>query len=216
MAEPVILSQQHAWVQHVLYEMRDVSVHVNRLIFRQNLRKLGWALGLALSSKLTYHPVSANTPLGQKICQRMVVQPVLAMVLRAGLPLAEGLLDIFPDADVSFTGAMRKEDGEDELNIELSYQAAPSIEKRPLILIDPMLATGSTIVEVASALMNQGRPSEIFVVSALASAAGIRFVSERLPQALLYLADVDPELNDKKYIVPGLGDAGDLCFGLKR
>lgn len=209
------MSHDQLWVQHLLYDLRDVRAQSNRLIFRQNLQKLGWVLGLAVASKLPYRLDKAKTPLGEKECMRIEKQPVLAMILRAGMPLTNGLMDIFPEADVSFIGAMRVGEESSDQKIELTYLASGSLEDRPLVIVDPMLATGRTVERALKALAVYGKASHVYVVSALASKSAVTFIMENYSYVQLVLGDIDPELNDKNYIIPGLGDAGDLSFGTK-
>ena len=214
-----VLSNTPSAANEYIAELRDCKVQTDRMRFRDNLRRLGVALGLELSKRLKYAPQWVETPLGQCRVERMHEQPVLATILRAGLPLHEGLASVFDRADQAFVTACRRYSDADHSSFEIAIEAlsSPSLTGRILILADPMLATGASLVQVANAMIqSHGTPSEIHVVAAIASEQGIQAVASALPAGShLWVGAVDPELSDRGYILPGLGDAGDLAFGPK-
>lgn len=197
-------------------EMRDVNIQGDRLRFRRNLERLGEILAYEVSKTLEYSPVSIQTPLGIASSQTLVQQPVLATILRAGLPMYYGFSNVFDHAESAFSGAYRGQHKEDyTFEITTDYLAAPRLEGRPLILVDPMLATGKSLLATYKLLESHGKPSQVHIAVALASKQGIAFIEENLPTAYIWAGAIDNDLNQKSYIVPGLGDAGDLCFGGK-
>jgi uracil phosphoribosyltransferase len=198
-----------------LFELRDKKIQQDRMRFRQNLTRLGEVMAYEISKKLTYHPVVVDTPLQTMNALVLNQQPVLITVLRAGLPYFQGFLNYFDQSDSGFIGAYRKE-GEKELTIQLDYLAAPSLESKVVILIDPMLATGNSVIRSVSALLKHGRPSHIYVASLVAAPEGVKNINEQLQvPCSLFTVSMDDRLNKDFYIVPGLGDAGDLSFGEK-
>lgn len=199
-----------------LAELRNVDVQQNRMQFRQNLERLGMALAFEVSKSMAYHTVEIQTPLGTKAVRTFVQQPVLVTVMRASLPLYNGFLQVFDQADTAFIGAYRSAHKEDHsFEIALEYIASPSIEGREIILLDPMLATGKSLLQAYNALLKYGIASKVHIVAAIASANGLAFIEKELPNAQLWIGDIDPILDENSYIVPGLGDAGDLSFGVK-
>jgi uracil phosphoribosyltransferase len=209
------LSQKPSVANRFLAEMRDVRIQTDPMRFRRNLERLGEVLAYELSKTLPFAPADIETPLGVDSTQLPSEHPVLATILRAGLPLHQGLLNYFDRAENAFVSAYRRhhKDGTFEINVE--YVSCPRLDDRVLILCDPMLATGASMVKVAKALFRYGKPAQIHLVSAIASADGVQYVRRNLPQAQLWVGAVDDELTAKSYIVPGLGDAGDLAYGLK-
>jgi uracil phosphoribosyltransferase len=197
-------------------EMRDVQIQKDRLRFRKNLERLGEVLAYEVSKSLQYEQVQIQTPLGVATSFGLVQQPVLATILRAGLPMYYGFLEVFDRAESAFSGAYRGQHKEDyTFEITTDYLAAPRLEGRPLILIDPMLATGKSLLATYKLLQAHGQPAQVHIAVALASNQGISFIEKNLPDAFIWAGAIDAELNQKSYIVPGLGDAGDLCFGGK-
>ncbi len=211
-----ILSHEFPLIQHFLFEIRDVGVQKDREKFRRNLERIGTMMAWQLSSFLEYEAVEAQTPLGTKLCMRLSSQLVLGTVLRAGIPFWNGFLEVFPNAEVCFAGAYRAKETEGELpKIDMHYLVNPPLDDKTLILIDPMLATGQSLVTVLNHLTKNERPKKIFVCALIATHQGISFVQSKFPHASFWLADIDDGLDSRHYIVPGLGDAGDLSFGEK-
>jgi uracil phosphoribosyltransferase len=202
-------------LQQYVAELRDVEIQRDRMRFRKNLERIGFIIGYEISKTLQWEEYQVTTPLGVALCKRLSVQPVLASILRAGLALHHGLLQVFDQADNAFIGAYRKHDSEESFSIELQYFTSPSLTDRVLIICDPMLATGQSVVQAVKKLIVAGKPSHIHVVSVIASAEGIGYIKNHLTNTTIWTGAVDDELTAKAYIVPGLGDAGDLCFGEK-
>lgn len=211
------LQESNSILNKFVSEIRNVKVQNDSLRFRRNIERIGEVLGYELSKKLSYSSNSIETPLGKKEEQLINNNIVLCSILRAGLPLHQGLLNYFDDAENAFISAYRhhpKNDAEFEIVVE--YFAAPSIDNKTLLLADPMLATGQSLVAVLEAIKKYGTPKEIHVVAVIGSLEGIEFIKNKFPENThLWIAAIDDELNSKGYIVPGLGDAGDLAFGAK-
>jgi uracil phosphoribosyltransferase len=211
----VNLSEQHSLVSNWLAEIRDVSVQTDRMRFRRNLERIGEAAAYEISKVLPFTEQEVQTPLGIATCKLLKEQPVLATILRAGLPLHQGLLNYFDKADNAFISAYRKHNKDGSFEISLDYVSCPDLEGRILIISDPMLATGSSLVKTIHFLKEEGGPSAIHIVTAIACTVGIEYVKREDPSVTIWCGDIDEELTAKGYIVPGLGDAGDLAFGTK-
>ncbi|MEO2061530.1 MAG: uracil phosphoribosyltransferase [Christiangramia sp.] len=198
-------------------QLRDISIQNDRLRFRRNIERLGEILGYELSKTLSFSEKQIQTPLGKSIQFLPDDEIVICSILRAGLPLHQGLLNYFDDAENSFISAYRHHPNNDEqFEILVEYLASPSLEGKTLILADPMLATGRSFVNVYNALQKMGTPETIHLVSIIGSEEGIEYLEKELPEKTrLWIAAVDEKLDKNGYIVPGLGDAGDLCFGNK-
>lgn len=211
------LVKQHSVASHFLAELRDVEVQGDAMRFRRNLERIGEVLALELSRTLSYEDREVNTPLGVAPVKSLCEQPVLATILRAGLPMHQGMLNYFDRADNAFVSAYRKHrKGEDTFEIEVEYLSSPSLEDRVLVLCDPMLATGQSMVLVYRALLRLGIPKTLHVVSAIASAEGLEYARRHLPAGTrFWIGAIDEEMTAQAYIVPGLGDAGDLAYGKK-
>ena len=211
------LVKQHSVASHFLAELRDVEVQGDAMRFRRNLERIGEVLALELSRTLSYEDREVNTPLGVAPVKSLCEQPVLATILRAGLPMHQGMLNYFDRADNAFVSAYRKHrKGEDTFEIEVEYLSSPSLEDRVLVLCDPMLATGQSMVLVYRALLRLGIPKNLHVVSAIASAEGLEYARRHLPAGTrFWIGAIDEEMTAQAYIVPGLGDAGDLAYGKK-
>jgi len=209
------LSQQHSLISNWVAELRDISVQTDRMRFRRNLERIGEATAYEISKVLPFVESEIQTPLG--IAQHKVLkeQPVLATILRAGLPLHQGLLNYFDKADNAFISAYRKHDKQGGFEISLEYISCPELDNRVLIISDPMLATGSSLVKTIHFLKEEGNPREIHIVTAIACTVGIEYVKREEPSVTIWCGDIDEELTAKGYIVPGLGDAGDLAYGSK-
>jgi uracil phosphoribosyltransferase len=209
--------QAPSLVSALLAQVRDVRIQRDRQRFRCNLERLGAFIGYEISKKLDYEVRDIRTPLGIAPCATLSGQPVLATILRAGLPLHQGLLQAFDEADNAFISAYRRHCGAGgEFEIEIEYLSSPDIADRVVILSDPMLATGSSMVLALRALQQRGTPRRIHVVAVVASRQGLAYAREHLPgDTEFWIGAIDDELNAKAYIVPGLGDAGDLAYGEK-
>jgi uracil phosphoribosyltransferase len=210
------LSKNNSLLNHWVAELRDVNVQNDRMRFRRNLERIGEVAAYELSKSLVYKTVDVTTPLGTASTPLLEKQPVLATILRAGLPLHQGMLNYFDKADNAFISAYRKHHPDGSFEISLEYLSCPDLNGRVLILCDPMLATGASLVETIQAIQKSYTPSQIHIVVTIASQKGIEHVEKELGAAIpIWCAAIDPTLNDKSYIVPGLGDAGDLAFGTK-
>jgi uracil phosphoribosyltransferase len=198
-------------------EIRDETIQKDSLRFRRNIERIGEILGYELSKTLTYNAKKITTPLGTKTINLITEKIVLCSILRAGLPLHQGLLNYFDDAENAFISAYRNHpDGSKNFEIVIEYFASPDINNKTLLLADPMLATGKSLVGVYEGIKKFGTPKNIHLICVIASTTGILFIKEHFPSdTTLWIAAIDDELNDKGYIVPGLGDAGDLAFGAK-
>jgi uracil phosphoribosyltransferase len=211
-----VLTDTPSLACHFIAEMRDSSIQSDALRFRKNMERVGELLAYEISKRLSYTPEPVATPLGVAVVPHLVEQPVLATILRAGLPLHQGLLNFFDKADSAFIGAYRGQHYEDyTFDIALEYIATPSLKDKVVLLIDPMLATGKSLVYAYQALLKYGKPKEVHVVSAIAARPGIAYLAIKMPEVKIWVGAIDEDLNDKFYIVPGLGDAGDLAFGKK-
>lgn len=211
-----VLTEKASIANHFIAELRDKQVQKDSMRFRRNMERIGELLAYELSKKLAYEPIQISTPLGAKDTVLLKQQPVLATILRAGLPLFQGFVNYFDKADSAFIGAYRGKHKQDEsFDIELHYAVAPDLRERTLILIDPMLATGKSAVKAYNSLLQYGMPANTHLVAAVASQQGIAYIQEQLPLCQLWFGAVDEKLNSKAYIIPGLGDAGDLAFGTK-
>src|SRR5258705_12086574 len=211
----VNLSQQHSLVSNWISELRDVNIQSDRMRFRRNLERIGEIAAYEISKVLAFKEAEVETPLGTATSKLLENQPVLATILRAGLPLHQGLLNYFDKADNAFISAYRKHNKDGTFEISLDYISCPEIEDRVLIISDPMLATGSSLVKTIQFLKEEGKPKQIHIVVAIACTVGIEYVKREEPSVTLWCGDIDDELTAKGYIVPGLGDAGDLAFGVK-
>ena len=211
-----ILTENNSVANQFLAELRDKEGQRDAMRFRRNLERLGEIFAYEISKTLMYQNRDVPTQLGAKITQQISQPVVLVTILRAGLPLHQGLLNFFDKSENAFIGAYRgKHDEKEAFEIEMDYITSPDIQDKVLIISDPMLATGKSIEKAYHAMLRYGIPSKTHIVSAIASRRGIRFLKARLPQCRLWIGDVDEDLNSKSYIVPGLGDAGDLAFGGK-
>ncbi len=210
-----VLTQQNTAANHFLAELRNRDLQQDRMRFRRNLERLGEVFAYEISKTLTYEPAEIETPLGIAETALLAEQPVLATILRAGIPMHQGMLNVFDQADSAFIGAYRKTKKSGAFEIRKEYVSTIDLNNRTLILIDPMLATGKTVVLTCKELLDDFDIKSLIIVSAIASEEGIMHVQAFLPQAQLWVGSVDSELTSKAYIVPGLGDAGDLAYGVK-
>jgi uracil phosphoribosyltransferase len=211
----VNLSQQHSLISNWVAELRDVAIQTDRMRFRRNLERIGEVAAYEISKVMPFVDKEIATPLGTADHKVLAEQPVLATILRAGLPLHAGLLSFFDRADNAFISAYRKHNKDGSFEISLDYVSCPELENRVVIISDPMLATGSSLVKTIHFLKAEGKPKEIHIVVAIACTVGIEYVIREEPSVTIWCGDIDDELTAKGYIVPGLGDAGDLAFGTK-
>jgi len=211
------VSRQNSILNKFIAEIRDKEIQKDSLRFRTNIERMGEIISYEMSKTLDYKEKEITTPLGIKKMNVLNDQIVLASILRAGLPLHMGVLRIFDDAENAFISAYRKhEQNKNDFSIQIDYIATPSIENKVLVLVDPMLATGQSLVAVYKKLKKFGIPKNLHVISIIGSRQGIDYLQQYLPPGThLWIADFDKHLNDKGYIVPGLGDAGDLAYGKK-
>ena len=209
------LSERHSLVSNWVAELRDVELQKDRMRFRKNLERIGEVIAYEISKRMQFEEKEIETPLGTAVSKMMAEQPVLATILRAGLPLHQGMLNFFDKADNAFISAYRKHHKDGTFDISLDYVSCPDLEERMVIISDPMLATGSSLVKTIQYLKDEGNPREIHVVCAIACTVGIEYVKREEPSVIIWCGGIDDELTAKGYIVPGLGDAGDLAFGAK-
>lgn len=211
------LVKQHSVASRFLAELRNVEVQGDPMRFRRNLERIGEVMALELSRTLEYQEEEVTTPLGVAVVAALKEQPVLATILRAGLPLHQGMLNYFDRADSAFISAYRKHrKGTDSFDIEVEYLSSPSLQDRVVVLCDPMLATGQSMVLVYRALLRLGKPKAVHVVAAIASSEGLEYAKLHMPAGTrFWIGAIDEEMTAQAYIVPGLGDAGDLAYGEK-
>ena len=209
------LSDQHSLISNWISDLRDIDVQNDRLRFRSNLQKVGEVAAYEISKQLDWVEKETVTPLGIVQCKILASQPVLATILRAGLPMHQGLLNYFDKADNAFISAYRKHNPDGTFDISLEYISCPEMENRVVIISDPMIATGASLVKAIQFIREEGNPSGIHVVCAIACTVGIEYILRAEPKATIWCGDIDDELTAKGYIVPGLGDAGDLAYGVK-
>lgn len=210
------LSETSSVISNYVAQMRNITVQGNRGMFRGNLKKIGMLMAYEISKTLQYSPKTILTPLSECTVSTCDDRIVIGTVLRAGLALHEGFMQIFDEADAGFVAAYRKEDG-NEIAIQLDYLACPSLDGCTFLLVDPMLATGKSFETAYNAYLNNGKPACLHIVAVVASEQGVAYLKDCFPSddVTLWCAVIDPELNSLSYIVPGLGDCGDLCFGEK-
>lgn len=211
----VNLSKGYSLLSDWVGELRNVDVQGDRMRFRRNLERIGEVAAYEISKQLVSQEREIQTPLGISNMHGLKDQPVLATILRAGLPLHQGLLNYFDKADNAFISAYRKHNKDGTFDISLDYISCPELENRVVIVSDPMLATGASLVKTIQFLREEGHPSHIHVVTAIACTVGIEYVHRSEPNVTIWCGAIDDELTAKGYIVPGLGDAGDLAFGTK-
>lgn len=216
--EIINFDRQPSLVSRYMAELRDVNIQHDPMRFRENLRRIGQIMAYEISKRMEYKEQNVETPLGTAICTLPQQEPVLATILRAGLPFHEGFLSFFDRADNAFVSAYRKyKEKGDTFDVLVEYLASPSIEGRTLIIADPMLATGSSMELGYRAMLTKGNPRTIHVASVIASQAGVDYVARTFPpeKTTLWVGAIDAEINSHSYIIPGLGDAGDLAYGIK-
>ncbi len=209
------LSQHSSIASEYLIHLRDEELQLNPVLFRRNLHRFGQIMAYEISKHLDYVPIEVTTPLGVAACKQLKDQIVLATIMRAGLPMHDGMLSIFDGAENAFISAFRHHHKDGTFEISIEYISSPVLDGKVLIICDPMLATGSSMVKAMKALLDYGRPRSIHIASIIASAAGLEYVGIEFPDATIWVGEEDEELTGRSYIVPGLGDAGDLAYGKK-
>lgn len=212
----VDLSKDFSVVNQYMADMRNIDVQKDSMRFRANLERIGQIMGYEISKKLDYRGIEVTTPLGIAPVEVIASQPVVATILRAGLPLHNGILSILDKAENAFISAYRQHHKDGTFDVHVDYLASPNIEGKELILCDPMLATGTSMVLSYQAMLSKGKPKHIHIVAVIASTLGIEYVKKNMPEnTTIWCCGIDEELTAQSYIVPGLGDAGDLAFGEK-
>lgn len=210
------LSEHYSILCDWIAEIRDVEVQKDPLRFRHNMERIGEIAAYEISRQLSCSQKTVTTPLGKAPCKILMKQPVLATILRAGIPLHTGLNRFFDRAGHAFAGAYREHRPDGSFEINLGYLSCPPLDKSHLILADPMLATGASLVKALDHLLKFGQPDRIDVVCVIAATEGIQKVQNAYPDVSIWAGDIDHQLNEKGYIIPGLGDAGDLAYGNKK
>ena len=209
------LSDKHSLLTNWISELRNIEVQQDRMRFRRNLERIGEVMAYEISKGMGFVEQGVQTPMGIANSKLLAEQPVLITILRAGVPLHQGLLNYFDKADNGFVSAYRKHKKDGNFDIHVEYVSTPSFEDRVVIISDPMLATGASLVKTIHYLKMLGTPKAIHVVTAIACIEGIEALMRQVPDITLWCGDIDEEITAKGYIVPGLGDAGDLAFGSK-
>lgn len=210
-----ILSTQFSLISSWINELRNVEVQNDRMRFRRNMERIGEIAAFEISKNLEQKEIEIQTPLDKILVKEIAVQPVVTTILRAGVPLFQGILNYLDKADCGFVAAYRKHDANDYFSIKQDYLTCPNIEGRPLIVADPMLATGASLIEAIKDLLTNGKPTQLHIVAAIASKQGVETIEKAYPQAQIWVGALDEQLTSKGYITPGLGDAGDLSYGEK-
>ncbi len=209
------LSKEHSLVSNWVSELRDINIQQDRMRFRRNLERIAEVTGYEISKQMETEDKIITTPMGTANCKVLKDQPVLATILRAGLAMHNGLLSFFDRADNAFLSAYRKHNDDGSFEIALEYMSCPPIEGRIVIISDPMLATGASLVKAIQFIKEAGNIKELHVVCAIAATKGINTLQNAIPEATIWCGDIDENITDKGYIIPGLGDAGDLAYGTK-
>lgn len=211
------LSLHHSIFNQFVAEIRDTAIQKDSMRFRRNLERMGEIMSYEISKQLSYETRQTQTPLGIAQTSHLVSQPVIATILRAGLPMHIGVLNYFDQAENAFISAYRKHHKDNSFDIHVEYVSSPNLDGKTLILCDPMIATGSSIVLAYKAILEKGTPKHTHIISAISSQQGVDFVKQNLPTKdfTIWCGAIDEELTSHSYIVPGLGDAGDLAYGVK-
>lgn len=214
----VNLSDGNSIMNKYMWELRDVEYQKNRLLFRNNIERIGEYMAFEISKTLAYQPQRVTTPLGTLDINLPENDIVIATVLRAGLPFHQGFLNVFDHAENAFVSAYRMYTNREhtEVGVHTEYMASPCVEGKTLIIVDPMLATGGSMAASYEALIKTGKPKKVHIACVIAAPEGIETVRQTVPEdTTLWAAAIDPGMNEHKYIVPGFGDCGDLCYGEK-
>ena len=209
------LSKEHSLISNWVGELRNVDVQQDRMRFRRNLERIAEVIGYEISKQMEMEEVEITTPMGTSLCKTLKHQPVLATILRAGMAMHTGLINYFDKADNAFLSAYRKHQPDGSFEIRVEYMSCPEVDGKVVIISDPMLATGSSLVKCIQYLKEMADIKELHIVCAIACTVGIEYVKREMPKVHIWCGDIDDELTGKGYIVPGLGDAGDLAYGPK-
>ena len=215
MSKARVLNQESSIIGTYLAEIRDVERQKDQMRFRRNLERIGNIMAYEISRELNYESKEVETPLGQATEQVLADQLVLATILRAGIPFHNGFLQFFDGAENAFIGAYRKNESDGTFHIAMEYTSCPNLDGKVLILCDPMLATGESMKISLDTLLGHGEPKMVHIATVIGANAGLEYVQRCFPNAKIWIAGLDEELTAKSYIVPGLGDAGDLAYGRK-
>ena len=212
------LGKNNTIFNHFISEIRDVNIQLDSMRFRRNIERIGEVFAYEISKEINYTNVNIKTPLGDSNESLMLETPVLATILRAGIPLHQGLLNYFDKSDSAFISAYRKHTSDDNFEIKIEYMSSPDLNNKIVILCDPMIASGSSMVMAMQAILSKANPSYIHVVGIIASSEGLKYLKENAPvkNYTIWIGAEDSEMNAKSYIIPGLGDAGDLAYGEKK
>lgn len=211
----IVLSEQFSLINTWINELRNVEIQHDRMRFRRNMERIGEIAAFEISKGLEQKEIEIQTPLDKITAKEIAVQPVITTILRAGVPLFQGILNYLDRADCGFVAAYRKHDANDYFSIKQDYLTCPNIDGRPLIVADPMLATGASLIEAIKDLLTHGKPTQLHIVAAIASKQGVETIEKAYPEAKIWVGVIDEQLTSKGYITPGLGDAGDLSYGEK-
>jgi len=214
----ITLGKQNSIFNHFIREIRDVNIQKDSMRFRRNIERIGEIFAYEISKEMNYKNKDITTPLGISTESLMTEKPILATILRAGLPLHQGFLNYFDSSDNAFISAYRKHKKGGEFEIKIEYMSSPDLEGKTIILCDPMIASGSSMIMAMEAILSKGKPKHIHIVGVIASSEGVDYVKQNIPMqnCTLWLGAEDSEMTSQSYIVPGLGDAGDLSFGEKK
>lgn len=215
--EIINLGNNKTIFNHFISQIRNVNVQNDSMRFRRNIERIGEVFAYEISKHMHYVSNNITTPLGVSKEVLISQKPVLATILRAGLPLHQGLLNYFDNSDSAFISAYRKHGNEDDFEIEIEYMASPNLNGQTLILCDPMIASGASMIMAMQAILSKGTPKHIHIVGVIASSEGLAYLKANSPvkNVTIWIGAEDPKMNSKAYIIPGLGDAGDLAFGEK-
>jgi uracil phosphoribosyltransferase len=212
------LGKQNTIFNHFISEIRDLGIQSDSMRFRRNIERIGEVFAYEISKEMEYKNKEITTPLGISTETLMIEKPVLSTILRAGLPLHQGLLNYFDGSDSAFISAYRKHKKSGDFEIKIEYMSSPDLNGKTLILCDPMIASGASMIMAMEAILSKGKPKHIHIVGVIASSEGIQYLKENSPVKnwTLWIGAEDSEMTSQSYIVPGLGDAGDLAFGEKK
>ena len=212
------LGKQNSIFNHFIREIRDVNIQNDSMRFRKNIERIGEIFAYEISKKMGYKNKEITTPLGISTESLMTEKPILATILRAGLPLHQGFLNYFDNSDNCFISAYRKHKNGGDFEVKIEYMSSPNLDDKTIILCDPMLASGSSMILAMEAILSKAKPKHIHIVAIIASTEGVDYIKENIPMqnCTLWLGAKDAEMTAQSYIVPGLGDAGDLAFGEKQ
>jgi len=215
--EIINLGKQNSIFNHFIREIRDVKIQNDSMRFRRNIERIGEIFAYEISKKIEYQNKEITTPLGISTESLMTEKPILATILRAGLPLHQGFLNYFDSSDNTFISAYRKHKKGGNFEIKIEYLSSPDLENKTIILCDPMLASGSSMILAMEAILSKGKPKHIHIVAVISSSEGIDYIKRNIPiqNCTLWIGAEDEEMTAQSYIVPGLGDAGDLAYGVK-